>query len=51
MIRKAASRINIFIHSEIGGRWPKVIINRYTLEVALAEKVSVLNDITPRVHL
>lgn len=40
--------MNILIHSEIGGRWPKVIINMYTLEVALAEKISVFNNITPK---
>lgn len=48
MIRKDAPRMNIFIHSETGGRWPEVTINMYSLEVALAEKVSVFNNITPK---
>lgn len=40
VIRQDASRMNILIHLEIGGRCPEVIINMYTLEVALAEKGS-----------
>lgn len=48
VIRKDACRINIFIHLEIGGRWPEVITNMYTLEVALAEKICVFNNITSK---
>lgn len=48
MIRKNASRMNIFIHSEMGGRWPGVIINVYTLEVALDKKVPIFSNITPK---
>lgn len=39
--------MSILIHSEIGGRWPQVIINMYTLEVALGEKGSSFSNITP----
>jgi len=45
VIRK---EVSISIHSETGGRRPDVIIHTYTSEVALAEKVSVFNNTTPR---
>lgn len=47
VIRQNTSRMNISIHSEISGRWPEVIINMYTLEVALAEKGSSFSNKTP----
>lgn len=47
VISQDTSRINILIYSEISGRWPEVIINMYTLEVALAEKGSSFSNKTP----
>lgn len=39
--------MNILTHSEISAGWPEVIINMYTLEVALAEKGSSFSNKTP----
>lgn len=47
VIRQDSSRMNILIHAEIGGGFPEVIINMYTLEVALAEKGSGFSNKIP----
>lgn len=47
VIKQDTSRMNILLHSEISGRWPEVIINMYTLKVALAEKGSGFSNIAP----
>lgn len=47
VIRQDVSRMDALIHSEISAGWPEVIINMYTLEVALAERGSSLSSKTP----